>query len=448
MIEPMNVRAFRSWLVAISVLCFPLLAHAQATWEDAPPDGPTQLEVDQSSGMTADAAGDAEAGANYSASSDVGYNDRDPRALTDFNAELKPYGYWRNDPTYGTVWVPYKRAVGKDFKPYVTNGHWAQAEDGEWIWVSNYPFGWVVFHYGRWVWVRGTGWAWIPGREYSHAWVVWRVPDPGVYYVGWAPMPPDYIWVNGVAVGVGFGVYTAWVFCPSRYAYSYHLHTHIVHDHHHVRYLGAHTHHYHAHGRPRYIGPRPKQARIPARAVPSKRVAANPKAVAASRPSGPSARRGFAGARRGPPRSSPRLRGVKSLGSTAAPAGRRRAPRAAPRGPTPTRNYRGVPPSRRSSVTPQRRYVPKSRNAAPQRRYVPKSRNAAPQRRYVPKSRTAPTQVKRTNVSPRAPQTRSAPRRSSPPSVRRAPPRTVQPYKPPTPKRRAPSRSGSRSRRR
>lgn len=422
MIEAMNVRGLRIWLLAMCIVCLPSLAHAQANWEDAPADGPTELEVDESSGL---AEGDAEVGA----AGDAEYADRDPSALTDFNAELKPYGYWRDDPTYGTVWVPHPHVVGKDFKPYVTNGHWAQDEAGEWIWVSNYPFGWVTFHYGRWVWLRGVGWSWIPGRQYANAWVVWRVPDPGVYYVGWAPMPPDYIWVNGAAVGIGFGVYTAWVFCPSLYVYDYHLHHHLVHDHHHVHYLGAHTHHHHAHGKPRYAGPSHAQARIPARAVPKKRVAANPKAVAASRPSGPSARRAVPGTRRSPS-SAARLGRVKSLGTTSAPG---KGPRGAGAPtPVPGRRYSTSRPGPQRSASPRQRAAPQ-RSAAPQRRYYAPSRSVPQRSAPARKSAPARSQPKYT-----------APRRSTP-SVRRAPPPTVK--RPSAPSRRsAPSRSRPRRR--
>jgi len=103
---------------------------------------------------------------------------------------LDPYGNWVEDEKYGTVWVPNRDAVGEDFAPYVSAGHWALTEDGDWSWQSDYPFGGVVFHYGRWVWVPGTGWAWVAGRRYANAWVSWRVPTDNYAYVGWAPMPP------------------------------------------------------------------------------------------------------------------------------------------------------------------------------------------------------------------------------------------------------------------
>ena len=64
-------------------------------------------------------------------------------------ASHDPFGTWIADPTYGTVWIPAPNAVGPGFQPYVTNGHWTYGSDG-WTWVSDFPWGWVTFHYGRW----------------------------------------------------------------------------------------------------------------------------------------------------------------------------------------------------------------------------------------------------------------------------------------------------------
>jgi len=73
--------------------------------------------------------------------------------------------------------------------------------ENNWVWMSDYPFGGIVFHYGRWVWIESVGWAWVPGRRYAPAWVVWRVPSDSYDYVGWAPAPPDYGWLEPARFG-------------------------------------------------------------------------------------------------------------------------------------------------------------------------------------------------------------------------------------------------------
>lgn len=171
--------------------------------------------------------------------------DRDPRALSDFRPALDPYGSWMDHPTYGTVWIPSPRVVGSDFSPYVSAGRWALDDAGNWVWMSDYPFGGVVFHYGRWIWVAGTGWAWVPGYEYAPAWVTWRVPTSSSYaYVGWAPMGPDYIWYGGYAVSFWYGVYTPWIYCHSSYVFHDHVHHHVVRNPATVNHLNHHTRSY------------------------------------------------------------------------------------------------------------------------------------------------------------------------------------------------------------
>jgi hypothetical protein len=150
--------------------------------------------------------------------------DNDPAALTEFRAELEPYGTWVDDATYGTVWVPNQAQVGADFAPYVTGGQWALTEDGDWLWESTYPFGWVTFHYGRWLWVPRRGWCWIAGRQYAHAWVAWRVGYDDYAYVGWAPMAPSYYWRGGVAVALWFTPPLPYVFCHGRHVFGHHGH--------------------------------------------------------------------------------------------------------------------------------------------------------------------------------------------------------------------------------
>ena len=196
--------------------------------------------------------------------------DTDPSALTTFRPALDPYGAWVADSRYGTVWVPNRDVVGADFAPYVSRGHWALTADDDWIWASDYPFGWAVFHYGRWVWIAGNGWSWVPGRTYANAWVVWRVPTAGYAYVGWAPMPPTWGWRNGYAFGLWYSPPLPYVFCPSAYVFDYRVHYHIVRDRHLVHDIAGHSHVY------------PTPYRAPAQ--PSLRTAATPGVRTATSP--------------------------------------------------------------------------------------------------------------------------------------------------------------------
>ena len=140
------------------------------------------------------------------------YADTDPSALTDFRAALDPHGTWLQDPVYGTVWVPSPDETGADFTPYVSAGHWAY--DNDYVWMSDYAWGWVAFHYGRWERSREIGWVWIPGRAYAGAWVSWRVGIDDFAYVGWAPMPATWAWRDGIAAGTLFAPWQPFVFCP------------------------------------------------------------------------------------------------------------------------------------------------------------------------------------------------------------------------------------------
>ncbi len=165
--------------------------------------------------------------------------DTDPSALVDFEEDLEPYGEWFEDPYYGTVWVPYEQAVGTQFVPYLSAGRWALTEGDQWIWVSNYPFGAIVFHYGRWVQTRDYGWVWIPGRRYAPAWVTFRVSDEP--YVGWAPMPPRYVWRSGRAVMLSSVPPPVFVFVPYRYAFYPSVHSYAIYHPWHVRHWMMHS---------------------------------------------------------------------------------------------------------------------------------------------------------------------------------------------------------------
>jgi hypothetical protein len=335
--------------------------------------------------------------------------DNDPSALTAFRPALDPYGNWVSDPTYGTVWVPHAHAVGADFAPYVSRGHWALTADDDWIWVSDYPFGWAVFHYGRWVWISGHGWSWVPGRTYANAWVVWRVPTAGYAYVGWAPMPPSWVWVNGFAVGLWYAPPVPYVFCHSHFVFAHHVHRHIVHDRHHVHRIASHTRvhptPYHSPARPRVAaspsvrpaapppsaaprGPRLTAARVPPSAVPAQRAAPPASAVRLS------GTRRFSGARDVPvQRSAPAT--VRSTSSAAQrlPAEARRpattevrrstpsssAPSSSATAPTPDRSPSTAERVRSSS--PERvRYSSPERLRSTQRVRSPEPRSLAPAR--------------------------------------------------------------------
>jgi hypothetical protein len=167
----------------------PPSAEGPGKWQSAPP--PPQ-------GPPAGAGGQVAGGEDDGA----GYSDADPSALGDFRSTLDPYGNWVDDPTYGSVWVPSPSVVGDGFTPYASAGHWAY--DDDYVWVSDYDWGWAPFHYGRWVYAGPMGWEWIPGRTYAGAWVSWRYGVGDWGYVGWAPLGPTWCWRGGVAVGMGF----------------------------------------------------------------------------------------------------------------------------------------------------------------------------------------------------------------------------------------------------
>jgi hypothetical protein len=242
-------------------------------------------------------------------------SESDPRALSDFRPQLDPYGYWVQHPSYGLVWVPNREIVGEGFAPYVSSGRWALDADGDWVWVSDYPFGEVVFHYGRWAYVSDSGWVWVPGYRYAPAWVMWRVPTGSYAYVGWAPLPPDYGWFGGVSVSLWYGYPTPWVFCPSAYAFHHHVGHYVVRDRVLVSRIAAHSTRY-VPAQPRrragastLSGPTPAAARIPAGSVPSERLRVVRPPPREARPTAPAgqfpSRTQFGSGRREVPRSQP-----------------------------------------------------------------------------------------------------------------------------------------------
>ncbi len=129
-----------------------------------------------------------------------------------FYSELLPYGDWVRDSRHGYVWLP---AVGPDFHPYATDGHWVMTEFGN-TWVSYYDWGWAPFHYGRWYYDQYyRSWAWVPGYEWGPAWVSWRT---GGGYYGWAPLRP------GLSISVSFGIpFSSFIFLPRANLYAYNV---------------------------------------------------------------------------------------------------------------------------------------------------------------------------------------------------------------------------------
>lgn len=210
------------------------------------------------------------------------------RAVEEFSPRLQPYGTWVDDSRYGRVWVPSRSIVGGEFVPYSTAGHWALTPDDSWIWVSDYPFGAVTFHYGRWVWASSSYWAWVPGYVYAPAWVDFHVGAAG--YIGWAPLAPRYGWRHGSFFSVGIWGPAPVVFVPTRYVFVRSMPHYVVRDRVRVRSIAAQTRVYRG---PRYLGrgPRPSELSIPRSALPerrvqARRVIAEPQLTSRSRTSG------------------------------------------------------------------------------------------------------------------------------------------------------------------
>ena len=103
-------------------------------------------------------------------------------------SDLDNSGTWRQDPQYGSVWVP--AGVQPDWAPY-HYGHWAWIAPWGWTWVDDAPWGYAPFHYGRWVFVAGA-WGWVPG--------------PIVARPVYAPAMVAWVGGGGFSVGIGVGV--------------------------------------------------------------------------------------------------------------------------------------------------------------------------------------------------------------------------------------------------
>ena len=105
-------------------------------------------------------------------------------------SDLDDYGTWKQDDTYGNVWVP--NNTGPDWAPY-SDGNWSYVAPWGWTWVGYEPWGFAPYHYGRWHYF-GSYWGWCPGPIYSY-------PFYGPAYVrlaGWR------IWIR-IRVWLGLG---------------------------------------------------------------------------------------------------------------------------------------------------------------------------------------------------------------------------------------------------
>jgi hypothetical protein len=102
---------------------------------------------------------------------------------------LDAYGSWINIDPYGDVWQP---RVSSYWAPF-TDGQWVLSNQG-WIWDSNEPFGWLVYHYGSWDYRDDIGWYWVPSDDWSPARVQWTEFGD---YIGWAPLPPPGVIRSG-----------------------------------------------------------------------------------------------------------------------------------------------------------------------------------------------------------------------------------------------------------
>lgn len=107
------------------------------------------------------------------------------QATDDYYHVLAPYGRFHRTSD-GLIWVPRRSVVGAHFVPYMSAGNWVNSNHGL-MFVSDWNWGWLPFHYGRWFRHPRHGWSWVHRPGWSPAWVRWR---HGGGYVGWVPEPP------------------------------------------------------------------------------------------------------------------------------------------------------------------------------------------------------------------------------------------------------------------
>jgi hypothetical protein len=121
-----------------------------------------------------------------------------PDELRVYAYEFDRNGRWVYTVRYGYVWVP-TVYIGTEWVPY-RYGRWVW-RGGNYVWISDEPWGWVPYHYGRWTFSISIGWFWVPPSRTAVYWgpgfVGWiYTPD----YVAWVPLAPEDIYY-------GYGYY-------------------------------------------------------------------------------------------------------------------------------------------------------------------------------------------------------------------------------------------------
>jgi hypothetical protein len=149
------------------------------------------------------------------------YADHADVSFSFFYSNLSPHGSWHVSSRYGRVWQPAIYRPG--WNPYY-DGHWEYSNVG-WIWVSDYRWGAVPYHYGTWVADPYYGWVWVPGYTWAPAWVVFRT---GYDVIGWAPVSPSF--TLGFSFGGGYqpAVSTGFVFVPTHQFTSHRIRRYAV----------------------------------------------------------------------------------------------------------------------------------------------------------------------------------------------------------------------------
>jgi len=114
-----------------------------------------------------------------------------PPELRAYSSDFDTGGRWVVVPDFGNCWIP--TAVGPDWAPY-RYGRWVWIS-GDYVWISDEPWGWAPYHYGRWAFVTNVGWCWVPpvaGEVFwSPGYVGWvRTGN----YVAWVPLAPGEVY--------------------------------------------------------------------------------------------------------------------------------------------------------------------------------------------------------------------------------------------------------------